>query len=224
MNMLKKMLSVLPSILTLLILPAAAAHASQVEKQFDVSDFNTITLAKGLEVHVMCAAHPQIVASASPETMNKLEVKVSNHHLAVTGTTQDYDAWDFSDHKATLKIYTNKPIDNMKIMFGVKLAVDACAVPKDQLTVNGSMGSSFAISGETDKLNADLAMGAKFNDGVNDFKAQSANVSVAMGAEAYLCQVAQVSGSAAMGAIVYLGQHTTNNLDTAMGAMSKSCR
>jgi len=101
------------------------------------------------------------------------------------------------------------------------LHVDACAIDPEVLRINGSMGSSFAISGQVDQLDAELSMGAKFNDDTDALHVRKATVSVAMGAQANLCGARQVSGNAAMGAMVYVGSDAQNDINAAMGAAVK---
>lgn len=195
---------------------ACAAQAS--EKNIALASFNQLTLSKGLVVTLKCADKPYMVASATPKVLDKLQVSSSANTLNVTGTTRDFEGWDLSDNKTDLTIYTDKPVSAITTMFGVKLRAEACAIDQQSLRVNGSMGSSFAISGHVAQLDTELAMGAKFNSDTDDLQVENANVSVAMGAEANLCGARKASGSAAMGALVYVDAHTENSVNAAMGA------
>lgn len=192
--------------------------AQTSEKNIALASFNQLTLSKGLVVTLKCADKPYMVASATQKVLDKLQVSSSDNTLNVTGTTRDFEGWDLSDNKTDLTIYTDKPINAIATTFGVKLRAEACAIDQQSLRVNGSMGSSFAISGNVAQLDTELAMGAKFNSDTDDLQVENATVRIAMGAEANLCGARKASGNAAMGALVYVDSHTENSVNAAMGA------
>ncbi|WP_445497079.1 GIN domain-containing protein [Photorhabdus sp. SF281] len=199
------------------------AQASDMEKRIEIAQFNNITLAKGLDVTIICKdTLPYVIANGSRKVLDKLQVDVHQKKLSIMGTAKDYDSWDFADNKATLKIYTNTPIETIRMMLGVKFTADACAISKKELNVDGSMGASFVISGQTEKLNAELSMGTTFNSDIDTFKVDTANVSMTMGAEANLCNAKVINGSVSMGGIVYIGSHTIDNINATMGAIVKT--
>ncbi|CDL86497.1 GIN domain-containing protein [Xenorhabdus cabanillasii] len=199
------------------------AQASIMDKRIDISQFNDIRLEKGLDATIICDdTSPYIIASGSQKTLNKLQVHINQKKLFITGATKDYDAWNFEDNKITLKIYTNTPIETIKTMFGVKITANACAISKKELNVNGSMGVNFSISGQTKKLNAELSMGAKFNSDIDSLIVDSANVNMAMGTEANLCNAKEINGNMAMGGVIYASSHAIDNTNSAIGAMVKT--
>ncbi|MFP1739960.1 GIN domain-containing protein [Lonsdalea quercina] len=195
-----------------------AASANEVEKRIPIASFNELELSKGLNVTLKCAEKPYAVASASQKVLDQLQVNSASKKLSMTGVTRDVDGWDLSDNKTDLTIFTDHPVQSIKTTFGVKLKADACALNTEQVTVDGSMGATIALSGNLNRLDARLAMGSKLINGTHDLVIQTAHMSVAMGAEADLCRAREVSGSAAMGGLVYIGTHTRNTLTSEMGA------
>lgn len=213
-----------PLSFSLVCIIAASSHAAAAqnsEKRITLSSFDQLELAKGLVVTLKCADKPYAVASAPQKVLDKLQVNASAKTLSITGTTRDFEGWDLSDNKTDLTLYTDKPVTAIKTTFGVKLQAEACAIDRNALSVNGSMGSSFALSGQVAQLDVELAMGAKFNSDTDDLHIEKAKVSVAMGAEANLCGARQVSGTAAMGGLVYVGSAAQNDVNAAMGAAIK---
>ncbi|AXW85656.1 hypothetical protein AU509_11245 [Lonsdalea britannica] len=202
------------------------ASAADIEKQIALSSFDELELSKGLSVTLKCADKPYAVAIASQKVLDQLQVNSASKKLSLTGVTRDIDGWDLSDNKTDLTIFTDKPVRSIKTTFGVNLKVDACALSTEQVTVEGSMGSTIALSGNLHRLDAKLAMGAKLVNDTHDLVVQSAHMSVAMGAEADLCRAREVSGSAAMGGLVYIGTDTHNTLTSEMGAtvLTRDCQ
>ncbi|KUI98744.1 GIN domain-containing protein [Vibrio sp. MEBiC08052] len=188
------------------------------EQTFPVDSFNQLVLSKGINAEVVCNSTPQVVASGKQYLLDKLQLGVSANELSlVNDGYRDEGIWP---DKLTVKIYTDQPLKAVEAQFGVAVVADDCALTDEKLAVKGSMGASYELKGNVNTLDLDVSMGASFNEDVNNFYAQKANVTVAMGAQANLCHVNTVNGSASMGAKVTLGKQTQNNLSVSMGGYS----
>ncbi|SJN54616.1 hypothetical protein VR7878_00850 [Vibrio ruber DSM 16370] len=188
------------------------------EQTFPVDSFNQLVLLKGMSAEVVCSSTPQVVASGKQYLLDKLQLGVTDNELSLVNEGyRDEGLWP---DKLTVEIYTDQPLKSVEAQFGVAVTAGDCALADNQLAVKGAMGASYELKGNVNTLDLDVSMGASFNEDVNDFYAQKANVTVAMGAQANLCHVDTVNGSASMGARVILGQQTQSHLSFSMGGYS----
>ncbi|UPT54223.1 GIN domain-containing protein [Dickeya zeae] len=201
----------------LVLLPLTVACSPTNQQNVDVPSFTTLDVSRGLNVTLVCGNGYRVETSARQDVLEKLVIRPQGQSLVIENHASDDSI--LRDHDATVRITVNAPITVVKAQAGVTMSIPACAVSPDAFAVNGSMGTAVNVAGTTRRLDLSLAMGASFNahekaSHEKAFSAQEAVVNIAMGVDARLCHVRQLSGTITTGARVRVAPDTlvqTNN-------------
>ncbi|RNM20613.1 hypothetical protein EFS38_17775 [Dickeya undicola] len=199
---------------TLALLPLMAACSPADQQNLDVPSFTTLDVSRGLSVTLVCGNGYRVEASARQDVLEKLVIRPQGQSLVIENHSSDDNI--LRDHSAAITVVVSAPINAVKAQSGVKMTVPACAVSPDTFSVDGSMGTEINVAGNTRQLDLSLAMGSSFNTHEAIFSAQDAVVNIAMGVDARLCHVQQLSGTVTTGARVRVAPdtlvHTNNGL------------
>lgn len=196
----------------LALLPLTVACSPTNQQNVDVPSFTTLDVSRGLSVTLVCGKGNRVEASARQDVLEKLVIRSQGQSLVIENRSSDDNI--LRSHSADVTITLNAPIDTLIAQAGVKVTVPACAVSPEKLTVKGSMGAAVDVAGKTQQLDLSLAMGASFNtaekasSSETAFSAQNAVVNIAMGVDARLCHVDQLSGTVTTGARVRVAPQT----------------
>ncbi|SLM65078.1 FIG00613032: hypothetical protein [Dickeya aquatica] len=190
----------------LVLLPLTVACSPTNQQNVDLPSFTTLDVSRGLSVTLVCGKGNRVEASARQDVLEKLVIRPQGQSLVIENQSSDDSI--LRSHSADVTITVDAPINTLIAQAGVKVTVPACAVSPEKFTVNGSMGTAIHVAGKTQQLDLSLAMGASFNTDETAFSAQSAVVNIAMGVDARLCQVEQLSGTLTTGARVRVGPQT----------------
>lgn len=177
---------------------SSSLHAAEKNVQLDA--FTAVSAQQGIRLTIKCASAPSMVVSGSQATLNKLQVSRQGETLVLNNQAAENDR--FVSDTLDITLYTSKPLSALSGKAGVKIDAASCAISPEQLAVSGSMGTDINVTGKTDKLTLDLAMGGSFNRKAADFSAKSAAVRMSMGAESALCNIPEIKGTLAAGARV----------------------
>ncbi|MEI7064455.1 GIN domain-containing protein [Dickeya chrysanthemi] len=201
----------------LVLLPLTVACSPANQQNVDVPSFTTLDVSRGLNVTLVCGNGYRVETSARQDVLEKLVIRPQGQSLIIENHASDDSI--LRNHDATIRITVAAPINTVKAQAGVKMAVPACAVSSDTFTVNGSMGTDLNIAGTTHRLDLSLAMGAAFNSHEKAFSAQEAVVNIAMGVDARLCHVRQLSGTVTTGARVRVAPDTQVQVDNGVASL-----
>ncbi|MEQ4511045.1 MAG: DUF2807 domain-containing protein [Dickeya sp.] len=190
----------------LVLLPLTVACSPTNQQNVDVPSFTTLDVSRGLNVTLVCGNGYRVETSARQDVLEKLVIRPQGQSLVIENHASDDSI--LRDHDATVRITVSAPITVVKAQAGVTMSIPACAVSPDAFAVNGSMGTAVNVAGTTRRLDLSLAMGASFNAHEKAFSAQEAVVNIAMGVDARLCQVRQLSGTITTGARVRVAPDT----------------
>lgn len=190
----------------LVLLPLTVACSPTNQQNVDVPSFTTLDVSRGLNVTLVCGNGYRVETSARQDVLEKLVIRPQGQSLVIENHASDDSI--LRDHDATVRITVSAPITVVKAQAGVTMSIPACAVSPDAFAVNGSMGTAVNVAGTTRRLDLSLAMGASFNAHEKTFSAQEAVVNIAMGVDARLCQIRQLSGTITTGARVRVAPDT----------------
>ncbi|MCI4184855.1 DUF2807 domain-containing protein [Dickeya dianthicola] len=198
----------------LVLLPLTVACSPANQQNVDVPSFTTLDVSRGLSVTLVCGNGYRVEASARQDVLDKLVIRPQGQRLIIENHSSDDNI--LRDHDAAITVTINAPINTVKAQAGVRMTVPACAVSPDTFTVDGSMGTEITVAGNTRLLDLSLAMGSSFNTREPTFSAQEAVVNIALGVDARLCHVRQLSGTVTTGARVRVAPdtlvHTSNGI------------
>ncbi|MEZ8273197.1 DUF2807 domain-containing protein [Vibrio splendidus] len=191
--------------------------------QQSVDSFDRITLSKGMNVQIVCGKTAQFKASGDASMLNKLSWGVENRELVLTNVIYNEDGIELWPNKLDVLIHTDSPISHVEGTFGVTIDMEECSYDDASLTLKGSMGASYTIAGTVETLDLNLSMGADFNTSTPPprFLVDKALIDLSMGADANICQSAEVSGPVSMGGHVVIGTHTIDKLSVSFGGQKK---
>lgn len=209
------------SIKTIVIAGVACTLSSVVlagSKTTTVKPFTQLEVEDGFVVKVDCGSKPAVKLKSHKEDFNQVAMTVDGSTLKIKHQSHV--------KKSDIKVYitTANPLTTVSARNGIALKVKACAVNKDQWTLNLANGVKAKAKGKTKVLNLNMSKGATFGDDDGDLKVGTANLGVTMGVKAYVCGAKTVTGQAQMGAIVYVDDDANSSgLKTSMGAMKRDC-
>ncbi|WP_434362431.1 DUF2807 domain-containing protein [Parasalinivibrio latis] len=194
----------------------AAAHAFiEREQLFYTDSFTSLKISRGINAKLICGEKPAVIAYGSSSAISSLFIDSNDGILSIE--SQEDMSW-FSVDDVSLTVVTNQPVSAINVSQGVSFVSDACALSKEKLTVNGSMGAVIELAGGTNQLDAELSMGASMNEQNRFFAVKTATVKTYMGAEAYLCNTGQATGKQVAGSMIYVGKQTVTQLESGIGA------
>lgn len=207
---------------TMFLIAGVACALSTVamadSKTSAVKPFQQLMVEDGFLVKVDCGSKPEVALSSKKADLSQVAMAVDN------GTLKIKRQGTFKRDDIEVDITTTTPLTSVSARNGIALEVNACAVNKDQWTVNLENGVKAKAKGNTKVLNLNMSKGAMFGDDNGDLKVGTANVNVSMGVKAYVCGAKTVTGQAQMGAIVHVGDDAdSSGLKTSMGAMKSDC-
>ena len=209
------------SMKTIVIVSIACALSSvalAASKTTSVKPFQKLAVEDGFLVKVGCGSKSEVDLSSNNADLSQVAMTVDN------GTLKIKRQGTFKRGDIEIDVTTANRLTTVSARDGIDLKVKACAVNKDQLTVNLANGVKAKAKGKTKVLNLNMSKGATFGDDDGDLKAGTANVDVNMGVKAYVCGAKTVTGRASMGAIVHVADGAdSSGLTTSMGAMKSDC-
>lgn len=194
------------SVTALLLLSSTQVLAT--EQTFHPQPFHTLSLARGMNVTVECGDSDMLRVSGKSNLVDNLYWNVSNNTLTINNTTYRENGFDLWPDKLDVTITTTTPISAVDTQFGVSVKMSACSYTSDTLNLDGTMGTSYIVSGTVDTLNLKLNMGADFNQTHQDLAINKANVDLSMGVKANICGAKKTQGSVSMGAEIVVGKQT----------------
>ncbi|CDG16680.1 GIN domain-containing protein [Xenorhabdus doucetiae] len=171
--------------------------AMAAEKMIEVQSFTAVNAQKGINIRIKCAATSSLKVKGIQSSIDKLDI---THNGDTLSLINDAVKKDIPLTKALdITLYTDNPLNTLATKAGVKMKVDACAINNERLEVSGEMGSKIDVAGKTKHLDLNLNMGAIFNKTSQKFSADSAKVSLSMGANAFLCHIPKITGNLTTG-------------------------
>ncbi|MDX7985927.1 hypothetical protein FE392_01060 [Xenorhabdus sp. 12] len=185
------------AILATLFSGALFNSAMAAEKTVELQNFTALSAEKGIKLTIKCAEKSSLTAKGAQSAIDKLDISYDANTLNLSNESNEND--NILTKTVTITLYTNKPLNNLSTMSGVKMDVDACAVGSENLTVSGMMGSAITIEGKTKHLDLNLEAGAVFNQTSTKFSADSAKIKLSMGARASLCHIPEITGNLTAG-------------------------
>ncbi|MBD2811106.1 DUF2807 domain-containing protein [Xenorhabdus sp. Vera] len=197
-----------------LISGATFHSAIAAEKIVELQKVTGVNAQKGINLTIKCAATPSLKVKGLQSAIDKLDINYDENMLSLINNANNKD--NIFSQGLDITLYTNQPLNNLTIKQGVKVKVAACAVNSERLEVTGEMGSKIDVEGHTKHLDLGLNMGAVFNNSSQKFSADSAQVSLSMGAKASLCHIPEITANLTAGASISVDKNTVvktrNNL------------
>ncbi|MBD2793952.1 GIN domain-containing protein [Xenorhabdus szentirmaii] len=188
------------AILMAFISGAAFHSAMAAEKTVKLQKFTGVNAQKGIKLTIKCADASSLNVKGPQSAINKLDINFDGNMLNLINEANNKNN-RFSE-SLDITLYTNQPLNNISTKQGVKATVAACAVNSEKLKVTGEMGSQIDVEGQTKHLGLELNMGAIFNEPAQKFRADSAQISLSMGAKASLCHIPNITGYLTAGASI----------------------
>ncbi|QUJ69951.1 DUF2807 domain-containing protein (plasmid) [Photobacterium sp. GJ3] len=212
----------LPAALTGIVLLTAViggipfSFAEDQTRTQSLEPFDRLFVEKGIEVNVHCSERNwnYLEATGENHTLNQMKLTERNGELSISNTSGD--DWEETD-PLTLDIYTTQPLHRLEARFGIEAIVDSCAVAKDSFEAVGKMGSKLTLSGQTDKLSLELAMGATLTPASQPLKIGQADVKLGMGASASLCHAESITGEQSAGTRISASPQAQTKLNSSYG-------
>lgn len=208
------------------ILPAALAgialytgiinfsFADEQTRTESVRAFNKLSVEKGLEVNVHCSDSNYLEATGQAAALDKLTVTEKQDTLQISNRSGDDGE---SIEPLTVHIYTSQPLQRLDARYGIDATVDGCALASDSFAAIGKMGSKLVLSGSTETLTLDLAMGATLDHADQPLHVNQATVELGMGASASLCHAKSVSGRQSAGTKLSVSPDTQTRINGSYG-------
>ncbi|KDM90231.1 GIN domain-containing protein [Photobacterium galatheae] len=172
------------------------SFADEQTRTLPLSNFDTLTVEKGMAVNVHCSDRNYLEATGDSKVLDQMQVR--DRQGAIQISNESEGGWEEIE-PLTLHIYTAQPLHKLEARFGIQADVEGCALAKDSFAAIGRMGSKLTLSGETETLNLDLAMGATLTQALQPLRINNANVALGMGASASLCHAKSVTGQQSAG-------------------------
>ncbi|MDO6708685.1 DUF2807 domain-containing protein [Photobacterium sp. 1_MG-2023] len=210
----------LPAALTGIVLLTAViggipfSFAEDQTRTQSLDPFDRLFVEKGIEVNVHCGESNRLEATGENHVLEQMKLTERNGELSISNASGD--DWEETD-PLTLDLYTAQPLHRLEARFGIEAIVDSCAVAKDSFEAIGKMGSKLTLSGQTDKLTLELAMGATLTPASQPFKIGQADVKLGMGASASLCHAESITGEQSAGTRILVSPQAQTKLNSSYG-------
>ncbi|KKD00457.1 GIN domain-containing protein [Photobacterium halotolerans] len=190
------------------------SFADEQTRTESVRAFNQLSVEKGLEIYVHCSDSNYLEATGQTAALEKMTVTERQGSLLISNRSGD--DWE-STEPLTVHIYTSQPLQRLDARFGIDATVDSCALASDSFAVTGQMGSKLVLSGQTDVLMLDLAMGATLDNAAQPLHVNQATVELGMGASASLCHAKSVSGRQSAGTKLSVSPEAQTRINSSYG-------
>lgn len=190
------------------------SYADEQTRTESVRAFNKLSVEKGLEVKVHCSDNNYLEATGQVAALEKMTV--AEQHGTLQISNRSGDDWE-STEPLTVHIYTSQPLERLDARYGIEATVDGCAMASDSFAAIGKMGSKLVLSGSTDTLILDLAMGATLDNAAQPLHVNQATVELGMGASASLCHAKSVSGRQSAGTKLSVSPEAQTRINSSYG-------
>jgi hypothetical protein len=189
-----------------------AAPALAETKTYALADFTRVSASAGVDVDVAVGTDYSVVATSSPEGLDRLEVKVVNGELQIGRKSTKGWRWKRGDE---VNVKVSLPaLEAVDVSSGA--SVDAAGVDAGAFAIDASSGASLDIAGRCDALTVDVSSGASVD--AEALQCRSANASASSGGSANVFASESVNGDASSGGSVDVsGSPKTVNKDTSSG-------
>ncbi|WP_120512331.1 GIN domain-containing protein [Photobacterium salinisoli] len=190
------------------------SYADEQTRTESVRAFNKLSVEKGLEIYVHCSDNNYLEATGQAAALEKMTV--TEQHGTLQISNRSGDDWE-STEPLTVHIYTSQPLERLDARYGIDATVDGCAMASDSFAAIGKMGSKLVLSGSTDTLILDLAMGATLDNAAQPLHVNQATVELGMGANASLCHAKSVSGRQSAGTKLSVSPEAQTRINSSYG-------
>lgn len=190
------------------------SYADEQTRTESVRAFNKLSVEKGLEIYVHCSDNNYLEATGQVAALEKMTV--AEQHGTLQISNRSGDDWE-STEPLTVHIYTSQPLERLDARYGIDATVDGCAMASDSFAAIGKMGSKLVLSGSTDTLILDLAMGATLDNAAQPLHVNQATVELGMGASASLCHAKSVSGRQSAGTKLSVSPEAQTRINSSYG-------
>jgi hypothetical protein len=193
------------------ILVAAGGAANAEEHSFDLSDFDAISVAKGITAIITVGGDYSVRAESTDEGLERLEVKVKKRALEI-GRKSNFSG---IGRQPSVTVTVSLPaLDALEVSTGSSARVTGVSAGPFALDV--STGASADVSGQCDALSLDVSTGGDVE--ARELQCKSASVDANTGGTATIFASESVSADAAFGGDVHVYGNPSNvSEDTAFG-------
>lgn len=190
------------------------SFADEQTRTLPLSSFDSLTVEKGMEVSVHCSDRNYFEATGDSKVLDQMKVRDRQGTVQISNESEG--KWEDIE-PITLHVYTAQQLHKLEARFGIQADVDSCALAKDSFTAIGKMGSKLTLSGETETLSLELAMGAVLTQAPQPLQINKATVELGMGASAWLCHAKSVSGNQSAGTRLSVSPGTQTHINSGYG-------
>ncbi len=202
------------------------------QEYLEIDSFEDVDIGTDMVTTISCGSKNTVTLHGEKNDLDLLEVTVKNSKLDISRHTSAgkifSNLFSKENHNNSIRaeITTNGQISEIDASTGASITVLGCAINNSFVEVEISTGSIVNIEGTTATLELDLSTGGLFNQNINNFTVDIANVDLSTGAIAKLCGATTVRGDASMGAVISVSDTAdTERVDLSMGAeVRRNCR
>jgi hypothetical protein len=139
-----------------LVLLVVAAPAAAADRTYSITSFDRIRIDGPYDVRLTVGGSPRAVASADPDVLDDLDVRVEGSTLVVGSSLDDRQEQNAVAHAAPIITLSTPDLRSASVIGGGKLAIDGkIKTQRLDLQLNGS--GALGVSGvQTDELYATL--------------------------------------------------------------------